>query len=125
METISHECYVSLEVAKLLKEAGFDWSCRGYYDRQILRFNFVWEHNGKGASTQCSAPTLDVAQKWFIEVKKMCITVFPVENRFTFVIVKLGEKFNQYDYFLGYNTYEEAQEEGIKRALEMILEKGQ
>ena len=25
METINHECYGSLEVAKLLKEEGFDW----------------------------------------------------------------------------------------------------
>ena len=29
--TINHEYYISLEVAKLLKEAGFDWKCRGIY----------------------------------------------------------------------------------------------
>ena len=27
MEIANHEHYVSLEVAKLLKEAGFDWKC--------------------------------------------------------------------------------------------------
>ena len=31
METTINEYYVSLEVAKLLKEAGFDWKCRGIY----------------------------------------------------------------------------------------------
>ena len=25
MTIINHECYISLEIAKLLKEAGFDW----------------------------------------------------------------------------------------------------
>ena len=32
METSNHECYISLDVAKLLKEAGFDWKCRCYYE---------------------------------------------------------------------------------------------
>ena len=31
MNTINHEYYVSLEVAKLLKEAGFDWKCNGVF----------------------------------------------------------------------------------------------
>ena len=123
METIKHENYVSLDVAKQLKEIGFDWSCRGYYDRRILRFNFVWDYNGKGTLTQCCAPTLDVAQKWFIEVKKMCLVVFPVENRFAFIVVNLGEKFDLDDHILEYYTYEEAQEEGNKWMLELISDK--
>lgn len=32
MNTINHEYYISLEVAKLLKDAGFDWECRCYYE---------------------------------------------------------------------------------------------
>jgi hypothetical protein len=31
MTIINHECYVSLEVAKLLKEAGFNWECSGHW----------------------------------------------------------------------------------------------
>ena len=34
METINHEAYVSLEVAKLLKEAGFAWECYDLYDNE-------------------------------------------------------------------------------------------
>ena len=32
MEIVNHEYYVSLEVAKLLKEAGFDLECKTYYN---------------------------------------------------------------------------------------------
>ena len=31
MITINHECFVSLEVAKLLKKVGFDWKCNGVF----------------------------------------------------------------------------------------------
>ena len=31
METVNHEYYVSLEVAKLLEQAGFDYKVRLYY----------------------------------------------------------------------------------------------
>ena len=129
----NHEYYVSLEIAKLLEKAGFDWSCRGYYDRQTLRFNFVWDHNGKGASTQCSAPTLDVAQRWLREVKGIHICVKPNEassncKYFVTVIVndtKWGNIQDDNRKTIMFDTYEEAQEAGIKKALEMILEKGE
>jgi hypothetical protein len=131
METINNEYYVSSEVAKLLKEAGFDWLCRGYYDRQILRFNFVWEHNGKGASTQCSAPTLDVAQRWLREVKGINTQIQScfdsVDGKYNVVV--------GYYYFIHridgrmiivssdthYPSYEEALEAGIKKCLTLIL----
>jgi len=129
MQEVNHECYVDLEVAKLLKEAGFDWSCRGYYDRQILRFNFVWDHNGKGASTQCSAPTLDVAQRWLREVMNIDVYIFPDTNVKRECVYQVGLKtFGRTLWMPGqpstaqYNTYEEAQESGIKKALEIILE---
>ena len=35
METENHEYYVSLEVAKLLKEAGFDWEIMPFYTNDI------------------------------------------------------------------------------------------
>jgi hypothetical protein len=126
MEAINHECYVSLEVAKLLKEAGFDWLCRGYYDRKVLRFNFVWEHNGKGASTQCSAPTLDVAQRWLREVKGWEAQVaygFDEEGHKTYVTECGNPKGDLENYIVYFPTYEEALEACIKKALEIILEK--
>ena len=58
METINHEYYVSLEVAKLLKEAGFGWECRCYYETSgklrgknngsFYNYNspLIWQNNG-------------------------------------------------------------------------------
>lgn len=130
---INHECYVSLEVAKLLKQVEFDWPCIMYYENEegILHGPLVQQYKMVVTNfnvapvymVQYSAPTLEVAQRWLREEKEICIAVFPVENRFTFVIVELGEKFNPDDYILEYYTYEEALESGIKRALEFILEK--
>jgi len=70
------ESYVSLETAKLLKEAGFDWRTRRYYSQNgemdidrcyFNSMNWNWDvlqHDG----VKCSAPTLAVAQKWMREV---------------------------------------------------------
>lgn len=76
METTINEYYVSLEVAKLLKTAGFDWevnhsypncesldnSCSGYMEDLSFYHNL---NDGKYGGM--SAPTLDVAQRWLRE----------------------------------------------------------
>ncbi len=132
METVNHECYVSLEVAKLLKKAGFDMEGMSYYQNGIFyqylidkeRIIIMNHNSAPNYMEQYSAPTLDVAQRWLREVK----------NYEVFVVVKfLADK----EYIArvetnisGYSTdiykfYEEAQETGIKKALEMILEKGE
>ena len=83
METINHEYYVSLGVAKLLKQAGFRW-CVGtaYRDGVIVRQenslcdNFNGKHYENGTRHEFfSAPTLDVAQRWLREVKKLYIEI--------------------------------------------------
>lgn len=140
MEIINHEYYVSLEVAKLLKEAGFDWKVRYMYRnnnptlcictetpyRNTPKFNkcpMYWQY---------AAPTLDVVQRWLREVKN-CYTGIDV-------FVRNPDKNNTYynRWFVYFNGtrysgsnyddtpyYEEAQEAGIKKALEIILEKGE
>ena len=50
---MNHECYVSLEVAKLLKEAGFDWECTHKYERSIIACRYE----------DYEKPTLSVAQR--------------------------------------------------------------
>ena len=144
METINHECYVSLEVAKLLKEAGFDWECREYYYNFTttgwsLSFddNFVtWN---SWSERRISAPTLEVVQKWLREVKHLDISIHydpTIKSQpYVYFIYDVEEKFNDifgiispvtHSYSDGYfYTYEEAQEAGIKKALEIILEKGE
>lgn len=123
METVNHEYYVSLEVAKLLKEAGFDWGCREYYPENFLTSRYE----------EYAKPTIEVAQRWLREVKGIYIMVFKdfttIDGWHYFVVKKedweLGNESNFYQQESNNHTYEEAQEAGIKKALEMILEKGE
>lgn len=146
METINHECYVSLEVAKLLKKVGFDWECRCYYETSgklrgknsgsFSNHNspLIWQNNGNTDTQLYSAPTFDVVQRWLRENKDFDINIltdFDSVKRLYYVryIVKDGHYKTYYitnnQSYVYFNTYEEAQEAGIKKALEMILEKGE
>ena len=141
MTTINHECYVSLEVAKLLKEAGFDWGTLTYYpiddkvlnERALVGSNVVFNHNRDDSAY--SAPSLSVAQRWLREVKGVYLDIDTHFNSagvwFSYVINVLDSdaKFGTYSNCLGaghsFNEYKEAQEAGIKKVLEIILEKGE
>jgi len=138
METINHECYVSFEVAKLLKQAGFDYKVRLYYEHNgklrgknsgsFINFNSptIWENNGNTDKQLYSAPTLDVAQRWLREVHHLHITIFSSsQESWMFRITKPHQNLENGVYGEDFYTYEEAQEAGIKKALEMVLEKGE
>lgn len=123
----THETYVSLEAAKLLKEAGFDWDC-------LLRY---WEDTGATewfGNTQIAnpygddtiaAPTLEVAQRWLREVKFKSIEVTSNSEGWVFSMynhkLPVDHTWIKGCYEL-YNTYEEALEAGIKKCLNLILE---
>ena len=128
METVNHEYYVDLEVAKLLKEAGFDWEVEYVYNFGKLIRNVAYPI----LENELAAPTLDIVQRWLREVKAMHICVKPNEasancKYFVTVIVsdtKWGNIQDDNRKTIMFNTCEEAQEAGIKKALEIILEKG-
>lgn len=137
MKTINHECYVSLEVAKLLKEAGFDWEiCDGYLvhedgDVFTTGFQIPYDFNGdngdlfinhNGHKESLSRPTLTIAQRWLREVKNVDVFAYRNEptNKFE-SIVSFDKEWSTTGMCI--NTYEEALETGIKKALEIILEK--
>lgn len=95
----THESYVSLETAKMLKEAGFDWKIASYYVRyyegdgnddsipteefrlHIGDNTYCTDYNNtpltyiNGILHKLSAPTLDVAQRWLREVKNCSIMI--------------------------------------------------
>lgn len=149
METVNHECYVSLEVAKLLKKAGFDWKCETCYigkSKKIYKYDryFNWNMprkdfekegsdnlfyafiNQKKTTNFVSTPTLDVAQRWLREVHHLHITIFSSsQESWMFRITKQHQSLEDGVYEEDFYTYEEAQETGIKKALEKILEKGE
>lgn len=120
METINHECYVSLEVAKLLKKAGFDWECRCYYPGNFLKSQY--EGYPK--------PTLDIAQKWLREVKNIDVVVSRAMQwkQLYYTITHEENRTSKIDFMslnedLWWFKYEEALEAGIQKALELILDK--
>ena len=72
------------------------------------------------------APTLDVAQRWLREVHHLHITIFSSsQESWMFRITKQHQSLEDGVYGEDFYTYEEAQEAGIKKTLEMILEKGE
>ena len=145
MKEINHEYYVSIEVAKLLKEAGFYWECNGLFlSEDGTQYAFIKadaardNNHSKYNPYNISAPTLDVAQRWLREVKHLDISIHydpTIKSQpYVYFIYDVEEKFDDilgiispvtHSYSDGYfYTYEEAQEAGIKKALEIILEKG-
>lgn len=127
MVTIT-ENYVSFEIAKLLKEKGFDWDCNAGY--------FITDYNvykkgclvaiDKIVKTELYSddfiiptPTLAVVQKWLLEMHNYFIEITCDVNDhkwFYTNVYKLGdETWEQNSYWnLTFDTYENALEAGIK-----------
>lgn len=114
--------YVSLETARLLKEAGFDWKCEWFFtEKELLGHSSISEnHNEIHEYGGCSRPTLSLAAKWlrkenniYVEViRKFTCWKFSLINLNPVCIIKLTAG--------SFNTYEEALEKGLKEALERI-----
>lgn len=70
-----HEDYVSFEIAKLLKEKGFDTICDKVYrehDSYLCPFEYCMNFKGEGYYL---APTHQMAMKWLREVHKLLISI--------------------------------------------------
>ena len=126
------EDYVSFEVAKLLKEKGFDGICRTAYET-ITNVHEI-EHcssSNWGKLNQVKRPTLQMAMKWLREEHHLHISIeigFDVDNHqyFFFVpsICKFSSKTGEYQTPFGekeFDTYEEACEAAIKYCLENLI----
>ena len=98
---MTDEQFITLETAKLLKKAGFDWECRYYYDtwasptlfddrtgelQYELRTGTMGtdivpkNYNERPDGAFASAPTQAVAQRWLREVKN-CEVVVDIDLR--------------------------------------------
>lgn len=157
--THEHESYVSIETAKLLKKAGFDWKIYtgyiAYEGGHAFTTNFQTPYNFNGDTKDLfsnygehkevlSKPTLDVAQRWFREVKKISVEVktccwvnryqdgkytisyiYEIFNIDTSILPIKEDKFIRYAIDCAHNiefqTYEEALDEGLQRCLTLLL----
>ena len=128
----THESYVSLETAKMLKKVGFDWECMKCYNHEVMfdmESDEIRKQCPQHSQWDILAPTLDVAQRWLREVKGYHISVFPETTykegiMYNFSIYKEDYDFNANHIYTGQTvkTYEEALEEGIKKCLTILLE---
>ena len=103
------EDYVSFEIAKLLKEKGFDEECQEYY-----------------GDYKYPCPTLQMAMKWLREVHKLFIKIgvsidFFGNPHFNYSIVNKDGKYFREGYTSFEWEYEKACEAAIKYCLEILI----
>lgn len=129
------EDYVSFEVAKLLKEKGFNEPCEGFYvNSDVLSHtlsnakNSKWDGD-KSTMGYISAPTFQMAMKWLREVYNIAISVYvfnrdlPIkENEIHYTCDVATTKISSKEGHLRLTgTYEEACEAAIKYCLENLI----
>ena len=122
------EDYVSFEVAKLLKEKGFDEICRAAYTNDG---KFITHHNyySQGYGDEYIAPTHQMVMKWLREKHNICITIYPDKgNRYEAVLYNIKDdveiilqSFGIYGSHIFEDSYEEAVEAALKYSLENLI----
>ena len=124
------EAYVSFEVAKLLKEKGFDeptWTRYEDDNEVIFGDKYDWNNSPMG---QISAPTHQMAIAWLREEKNILIYVYPVidlpvKNNYTFYWRWDGKKKRHDAPHIGdkrnYESPEQATEAALKYSLENLI----
>lgn len=120
------EEFVTLETAKLLKEKGFNEYCKNVIDIDNILSETLYRTNGNLPKQCFSLPTQSIAQKWLREVKILHITIYNNSSGYTYdiskadrgtVLVVFPEGPNDAG---NWNTYEEALEAGIIKALSLL-----
>lgn len=116
------EDYVSYEIAKLLKEKGFDIECNtAYYNGSLIDYTLYGFCDGE----LINCPTHQMAMKWLRRIHNINIDIVSVWNqkRFeyqVFVVTPENAKRCYVDTKL-YLGYEEAVESAIKYCLENLI----
>lgn len=125
------EDYVSFEIAKLLKEKGFNVYVRSYYEKDVYRTkeefstnNALWNWNI--SNFRYSAPTLQMAMKWLREVHNKSIEVRSQGLKATGIgwvveVYNLRNQDEEYHHPYTFPIYEEACEAAIKYCLENLI----
>lgn len=130
------EAYVSLEVAKLLKEKGFNEKCRGGYhsefddnDNSIIMLEEwtaqPYNNDFVDEGFLCSAPTHQMAIAWLREVHHIAINIgwgeiFEDQYKWWSIVLNMdsGDILCEYDYHI---SYEQSCEAALKYCLENLI----
>lgn len=129
------EDYVSFEVAKLLKEKGFNEPTFTYYNNDgdlMNSCNFCGSYtlgcfnNVKDKKVNCAAPTYQMALKWLREKRGIAVTPFissilDNEKFLWNVEITVAKTNDTYHQGWIYEQYEEAVEKAIKYCLTNLI----
>jgi hypothetical protein len=135
------EDYVSFEIAKLLKEKGFDGECRAFWkdwngeirlcscnNAHMFEYchNSMLERYNDAEETNIAAPTLQMAMKWLREEHDKSIEVRSQGLKATGLgwvteIYNLKNQDGEYHNASTQPSYEEACEAAIKYCLENLI----
>jgi len=118
-----NEDFVSFEIARLLKEKGFDIYVSSFYDvdGEFSRKEADWNWN---IGSRYSAPTLQMAMKWLREMHGLYVVVRPyvteegILSLFDIKSIKEKDIVVNIRTKTGFDSYEEACEAAIKYCLE-------
>ena len=122
------EDYVSYNIAKLLKEKGFDIYCPTAYETMTSEHHVEeTAFSDWGKLGQVKRPTLQMAMKWLREVHSLYLDIvtsfsqdgicytFSCSNTMDLIQRTKGTSYHEYQ------TYEEACEAAIKYCLENLI----
>lgn len=122
------EDYVSLEVAKLLKEKGYNEPCYKMYNEEEDCYNYsCYTISKKGfcnsdlCDYEVAVPSLYEAQKWIRVHHKILVTPYYIGRKeYTYHINYMDVKNYYCNNNKAYSSYELAFNEGILEALKLI-----
>lgn len=129
--TILSEDYVSYEVAKLLKDKGFDGLCYCHeftdYEGNFTTYHTEYPENWNQSEPCVSIPTLAMAMKWLREVHHILITIIPQEiglgvDKLCYGIYRITEDLYQPLYNGKVDNLVDSYEKAVEAALKYILE---
>lgn len=118
------EDYVTLEVAKLLKEKGYCWPSDSFYTLEgVIKFRSIADNFNR--LTAYSRPTLYEAQKWLrekfnihLDTKVLCF--YKPTQKADYICDILSLNTRQFKETKIYNSYEAALNAGIIESLKLI-----
>lgn len=131
------EAYVSFEVAKLLKEKGFDEDCRYFYDCATPNTGYLsnkrygeYIHNSKvvyDGRNLAACPTHQMAMAWLRQTHKINIVIMPAVTDddgdggclYKYIIFKTTEVIHKSECL--YEKYDVACDNSLKYALENLI----
>jgi hypothetical protein len=115
------EDYCSYEIAKMLKEKGFNepiWT--RYEDDNEVIFGDKYDWNNSPMD-QISAPTLQMAMKWLREVYNIFIVIEPYSNTSCYFSLWEGDNYYENPLRKGFPSYGETVEQALKYCLKKII----